>query len=408
MSTENTSDATAVPSCRIDTLTLTYRAPTVSVYDDICDLAYQVNSYVDGGRPLKFKGKGKHFTHVFSGGGLVVLEGTPPVNSDGSASEARNAGCLALTLNGQFFAACDVTERQALLLQFSAQQGFYHCTRMDGQITIVNPEQSAEWIVSEVDDGALWAAGFQSQRVYGTKNRDGDFVSGATQYWGGLGSEITARSYNKGLEAGWSEPAVRHELQLRKTRARDRFIQLRGALQRQSEAAPLFLTAEADFVKTMLSQDLDYRDTGKWRGKRKPKNWAQSAPTAGWWREATGCATDDFEYSRRPKSDLDQSDEARRAQYGRKEALKILKDAINSDQLIQEVLMDSFLKNVLMTREGDAALIALELPEAELGAIQERLTALQGAAARYAETGCVFRADGAGWPFSETQNGPIG
>jgi hypothetical protein len=401
-------DRQAVPSCRLDTLSVTFRAQTLDRYDEILNLGFQLNSYVDESRPLRFAGKGRHFSHVFMGGGLVALEGTPPLLPDGSPNEARNAGVVSLTLNGQFFTACDAGERAGLLLQISSQPGFYHCTRLDGQITLVEPEVSAEQVVRDVEAGRLWAARFQSQRCFGDRNRDGLFLNGCTQYWGGKGSDLTARTYDKAAQAGWNQPAVRHELQLRGTRANDRFIQLKGALKRQQQSPPLLLTAESDFVKAMLSQDLDYRDTSKWAGRRKPKNWAQSAPTPGWWREATDGATDSFEYSKRPKSDLDQTYEAWLDQYGRKWVLKLLKDSINTGEGLQDRAMDALLKALGRTREGDAALVHQELAGVELGAVQERLGQLQAAAARYAETGSVFRGDGAGWPFDEEQTAPHG
>jgi len=398
----------AIASCRVDTVSVTFRAPTLDLFDDILDLGYQLNSYVDETRPLKCTGRGRHFSHVFTGGGLVSLEGTPPLCSDLTPNEARNAGVVSLTLNGQFFTACDAGERAGLLLQVASQPGFYHCTRLDGEITLVEPEVTAEDIVRDVESGRLWAARFQTQRAYGDRNRDNDFVKGCTQYWGGKGSDLLARSYDKAAESGWDQPAVRHELQLRGTRANDRFIQLKGALKRQQHRPPLLLTAESDFVKAMLSQDLDYRDTSKWAGRRKPKNWAQSAPTPGWWKAATDGATDSFEYSKRPKSDLDQTFEAWLDQYGRKWALKLVKDSINSGESVQEQVMDAFLKALGRTKEGDGALIHQELAGVELGAVQERLGQLQAAAARYAESGAVFREDMTGWPFEKDQTAPHG
>lgn len=398
----------AVPSCRIDTVSVTFRAPTLDLFEEILDLGFQLNSYVDETRPLKCIGKGRHFSHVFSGGGLVSLEGTPPLRSDLTPNDARNAGVVSLTLNGQFFTACDAGERAGLLLQVASQPGFYHCTRLDGEITLVDPEVTAEDIVRDVEAGRLWAARFQTQRAYGDRNRDNDFVRGCTQYWGGKGSDLLARSYDKAAESGWVQPAVRHELQLRGTRANDRFIQLKGALKRQQRRPPLLLTAESDFVKSMLSQDLDYRDTSKWAGRRKPKNWAQSAPAPGWWKAATDGATDSFEYSKRPKSDLDQTFEAWLDQYGRKWALKIVKDQINSEEFVQEHVMDAFLKALGRTKEGDAALIHQELAGVELGAVQERLGQLQAAAARYEERGAVLRDDMTGWPFNEGETAPHG
>ena len=380
-------EKTAIPSCRLDALSVTYRTPTTDSFEEILDFGYQLNSYVDDSRPLRVAGTGRHFTHVFRGGGLVVLEATPPVTTDGSINEARNAGVVSLTLNGQFFGACDASERAALLLQVRRQSGFYHCTRMDAQLTIVDPKVTAEDIVRQVEEGRLWAARFQTQRVYGSRNRDGLFTEGVTQYWGGKGSDLIARSYDKAAEQGWEQPAVRHELQLRGDRANDRFIQLQGALARQETAPPLFLTAEGETVKAMLSQDLDYRDTGRWAGKAKPKNWAQSAPTPGWWKEAVGEARDSFEYSKRPKTDLDQTFEAFLDQYGRKFALKCIKDAVNSDELVDEVVMGAFLECVKRTKEGDAQAIAQELAGVELGAIQERLGALQRTIRRWEDKG---------------------
>jgi hypothetical protein len=322
---------------------------------------------------MQYRGRAKHFSQVFRGGGLVVLEGTPPRASDGSPSEERNAGVLALILNGQFWESLTASERADLFLLVVSQRGYYHCTRFDGQITIVDPEVSAEQIVQLVEEGSLWAHGFRTQRVDGNRNKDGIFVGGATQYWGGRGSDKIARSYNKAAERGWDGSAARHEVQLRGQRASDRAIQMKGALMRQKDRGPLLQTAEQEMIKAMLGQDLDYRDTNRWAGKEKPKNWAQCAAPPGWWQRAVGEATDPFEYSKRPKADLDQAYEAFLDQYGRKFALKVLKDACNTDGDVEYGLLGAFLECVRRTKEGDAQVIAQELPEIHLGNLQELL-----------------------------------
>lgn len=382
-----TEASTAIPSCRIDSFTGTYRAPSMDRYEELLNFAYQINGYVDESRGLRFTGKGRHFQQVFTGGGLVTVEGTPPLDPDGSVNSARNAGMLAITYNGKFFEALDASERAQLILDTARQPGFYHCTRLDAQLTIVEPEVTAQDVIEEVAAGRLWVLGFQTQRVYGNKNREGEWVDGCTQYFGGKGADRVVRAYDKAAEQKWDTPAVRHELQLRGDYARDRFIQLRGFLQRQQQRPPLLQTAEQEFVKMALKQDLAYRDTSRWEGRRKPKNWAQVAVEPQWWTRAVGEASDSFTYSRRPKSTLDQAVEAFLDQYGPKVSEYVLKGALSQGELVQEVLLDLFLKMVDRTGDNAAERIHQELAGVEYGQVQEFVAAWQAWAKEYREGG---------------------
>jgi hypothetical protein len=376
---------TAVPSCRIDSFTGTFKAPTIERYESLLNFAYQVNGFLDESRPLRLQGKGKHFQQVFSGGGLVTVEGTPPTDADGSINQARNAGVVSITYPGKFFEALDVSERAQLLLDTARQEGFFHCTRLDAQLTQVDPAMTAQAVIEQVAAGKLWVLGFKTQRVYGNRDRDGNWVAGCTQYFGGKESDRQVRCYDKAAEQGWDRPAVRHELQLRGDCARDRFIQLRGALQRQQERDPLLQTAEQDFVKMALKQDLAYRDTARWAGRPKPKNWAQVAVEPNWWTEAVGSTVDSFSYSRRPKSTLDQAVEAFLDQYGPKVAEWVLKRALLDGEPVQEALQDLFLKMIERTGENATERIFQELPGADYGRVLEVVQRYQRFAADYRE-----------------------
>jgi hypothetical protein len=78
-----------------------------------------------------------------------------------------------------------------------------------------------------------------------------------------------------------------------------------------------------------------------------------------------------------------------------------LRDSLASEEFLEEAAMRLALDCLARTKQGDAEQIWAELPESDLGVIQERLAALQAAAARHAENGSVFRADGKGWPMAE-------
>jgi len=380
-----TDDRTAIPSCRIDSFTGTFKAPTQDRYEELLNFAYQINGFVDPSRPLRYQRKGQHFQEVFTGGGLVTVEGTPPLDPDGSVNNARNAGVVAITYPGKFFEALDSSERAQLLLDTARQTGFYHCTRLDAQLTQVDPLMTAQAVIAEVAAGRLWVLGFRNERVYGNRDRDGNWISGCSQYFGGRESDRQVRCYDKAAEQGWDRPAVRHELQLRGDCARDRFIQLRGALQRQQGREPLLQTAEQDFVKMTLKQDLAYRDTSRWTGRPKPKNWAQVAVEPAWWTQAVGEARDSFAYSRRPKTSLDAAVEAFLDQYGPKVAAWILKQAINADETAQEPLQRLFLEMLNRTGDNLADRVFQELPGAEYGQVEEVVLRYQRFAAEHAE-----------------------
>jgi hypothetical protein len=176
---------------------------------------------------------------------------------------------------------------------------------------------------------------------------------------------------------------VRHELQLRGDCARDRFIQLRADLLRQQGREPLLQTAEQDFVKMTLKQDLAYRDTSRWAGGPKPKNWAQVAVEPAWWSQAVGEARDSFAYSRRPKTSLDAAKQACSDQYGPKLVAWVLKQAINTSQAPQRVLHRLFVELVSLTGDNLAERVFQELPGAEYGQVQEVVLRFQRFAAEF-------------------------
>ena len=144
--------------------------------------------------------------------------------------------------------------------------------------------------------------------------------SGAsTVMWGSPDSAVRARSYNKAAESGRDVPAVRHEVQLRRQPARDKFTALIEQL--QVEQAGEATTAENAFVQSVLNQHMAYLDTSrlaKLTRKNWPKNWAQRCEKADWWeKEVVTGDPKEIKTVWRLQKKLDDSVAASDAQYGR-------------------------------------------------------------------------------------------
>jgi hypothetical protein len=348
-------------SCRTDYLTTTFKVPTLESVDELMAYAYDLGERVLPGKTAFRPKPGKHFTHVYGHPAGLSLELTPPDAETDSGHQARNAGSAVLSLPGQIWGSLDAAERGVLMTDLRRWPGFYRCTRWDAQITILNPEIGAGEVVDQVEKGRLWPVGFGVGNPYGRKNLHGVYVDIPTQYFGGKESRVRARVYDKAAESRWTVPAVRHELILRREPADQHFRRLADRCQAETPLEPLFVTSEERTVKEALDQHLDYRDTSRWEGRPKPKNWAQSAPRVKWWRDALGNLHDPVAVAYKPALDLDGAVDACINQYGRKATLwAFIKGC--KDGTIEEAALEFFLRGVARWKKDDVEMILAELP----------------------------------------------
>ena len=77
-------------------------------------------------------------------------------------------------------------------------------------------------------------------------------------------------------------------------------------------------------VKQTLRQHLDLRDTSKWAGKKRPKNWAQDAPEVDWYAKLMDVAHDTLKPTHKQAATWERAQEVMIEQYGRKCAKQLM------------------------------------------------------------------------------------
>jgi hypothetical protein len=262
-------------------------------------------------------------------------------------------------------------DRRDLIADLSDWPGLVRTTRLDLQTTLLDPDQDAAWIVQEVAAGRLWPKGFGVGMAYANRNLHGDLHGACTQYFGGRESDVRSRHYDKAAEAGWEIPAVRHEVQLRNEPADQWFRRLGDRCQAEPALGPLLMTAEAATVKDALGSLVDFRDTSRWEGRRKPRNWAQTAPVPPWWSEVVGPSPTPLAVEYRPPGDLEATVTALKAQYGRKLGLWGLDRVLRASEAVPVTATALLLECIAQLDEGDWKVLAQLHPGVEVATIRE-------------------------------------
>lgn len=368
----------------MDYLRASFKIPTDESFDAlfglVLDLADRVLPNVQWGKVRA----ARHFLYVWSHPSGISLEASPPSAVGEGGKKPRNSGVALLNLPGAIWGSLDAKERSLLFVELGTFIGFYRCTRLDLQITQLEPAVSARKVVEDVRDGLLWPKGFGVGHLYGQTNLHNEFVGEPTQYFGGKESRIQARVYDKAAESGWDIPAVRHELKLQDEPAGDHFRRLLRRCLDERSTPPLLVTAEERTTKDALAQHLDYRDTSRWAGTKKPRNWAQSAPEVGWWREMLDHQHSPLTIQYRPASTLQRSFKACQEQYGRKVSLLAFIRAVGANDP-WGVFAEFFLSGVQRwTREDFQAACEL-MPEVPPDEIRRQFTQLTNLAAQHTE-----------------------
>ena len=296
-----------------------------------------------------------------------------------------NEGLSCIELTGRFFASTTQKFHQETFLAIKELRGLYHCTRLDAQITVLNPEVDALGVVQLVEDRCLWPVGFGRGQAYCERKQDGEIVGPVTQYFGAPSSRIRARCYDKQSEAGWPTPAVRYEVQMRREPADQWSRRLFRDCETERDTPPLLVTAESRNVRNIVGSELDLRDTSAWKDRDLPQRWAQYAPTPGWWQEAIGQAVDPLAVQYRRPVDLTATLDAGLDQYGRKAALELTRRAILEDRDMKDLLEETFFRGVARWRQEDQALLLALVPEKDHGQVQALYREFVNAAAKITE-----------------------
>ena len=300
-------------SCRLDWLSVSLFGATVRKQREQLSYFFSLLGAVSDGATWPEPSPAKFFQNSVAHEAGVAIKWTEP------GSGHTNQGLISVDIRGTAFLALEREHRKAMYLDIAEMEGFKQCTRIDAQRTVLNPLMSAEEIHEQLVAGTCWVKGQRAFRQMGPLSSRNVPSEASTVMWGAPESAVRARSYNKAVEAGWDVPAVRHEVQLRRQPARDKFNALIEQL--QVEQAEEATTTENAFVQSVLNQHMAYLDTSrlaKLTRKNWPKNWAQRCERAEWWdKEVVTGDPKEIKTQWRLQKKLEDSVAAGHAQYGR-------------------------------------------------------------------------------------------
>ena len=305
-------------SCRPDYATFTFKLHSTDDCSDLVDFANDVGYHVAPNGYLGEPRPGRHAAEVREHCSGISVELTHP------ESPRRNAGLGVLNIPGQVFAALDAKERYNLYEDVYSWRGFYRCTRLDTQLTVLNPPISMEEFCDEVQIGNIWAKNYSSGMPYGERGRDGNWRKPPTQYFGSPESPTRARIYRHGAKLDWKIPDIRFEVQQRKRNANDTFRALVKTTREEAHVEPLFLVNESILVKNVAMEKLDLRDTSQCDRAEMGSKWLRKAPRVSWYWDLVSAPEAPVERSAVPAKTLEQSVKAMKEQYGGKGIAKLL------------------------------------------------------------------------------------
>ena len=218
-----------------------------------------------------------------------------------SINAERNAGLSVLNLSGMYWALSSVQAQMKLLNHIHSFKGRFHYTRLDAQVTTLNPSQSAEQICEDILERRLWVRGYQGWKQEGLRDLDGNVINGASACFGAALSNRKATSYNKAAEQLWPIPARRDEVRLRNAWAEEHTSAICEAIAgAASEDAAI--DAYVNTTSAAIAQHMQYLDiTGT--PIPKPKNWARGKVAPKWWNETLEQKIEPIKLNRRPQND---------------------------------------------------------------------------------------------------------
>ena len=219
-----------------------------------------------------------------------------------SLEAQRNRGLAVVNFTGTYFGLSSVYEQMRLFQELHEFKGGYHFTRLDAQVTTLNPSQSAEQIVEDVENYRLWVKGYKGWKPEGLRDLEGQPVKGMSAIFGSPTSDRRAISYNKAAEQGWDTAARRDEVRLRGDWAERHVADIANAI---AGAACENEALDAYQLKTSaaIAQHMQYLDiTGT--PKPRPKDWARGKEAPAWWTETLETEHKPLQKTRKAKSDV--------------------------------------------------------------------------------------------------------
>ena len=284
-------------SLRPDWLATSFKSASEAHRQKVWALVQESVERVAPGMEWKTTTASRHFEVCFQHELGVRFE-TSPLEAE------RSNGCSLVNYQGKYFALSSVYEQMRLFEQLLTFKGRYRFTRLDCQVTTLNPTQSAEQIVKDVEERRLWIKGYQGWRASGLRDFDGNDVHGLSAHFGSPTSDRQATSYNKAAEQNWDVPARRDETRLRGQWAEQHTEAIATAIAgapSENEA----IEAYQRLTSAAIAQHMQYLDlTGT--PIPKPKNWARGKKAPKWWSETLETKHVPLKLNRRPQSDVEE------------------------------------------------------------------------------------------------------
>lgn len=342
-------------SLRPDWITRTFKSATKRHQTQVWDLVQAHTMKISDGKDFEVTNASRHFERCFRHECGVRFETS-------SLEAERNAGLSVVSFSGTYFALSSVYEQMRLIEHLFNFRGGYHWTRFDAQITTLNPSQSAEQIVEDINEGVLWIKGYSGWEPKGLRDINGNPCGGVSACFGAATSDKRATSYNKAAEQGWSTEARRDEARLRNEWAEVHMNKLATAVAGASSENAAIEAFQQE-TASCIAQHMQYLDiTGT--PKPRPKNWARKANAPKWWSETLETEIEPLRLSRKPESDIEERFGNMKTQWARTYAEYLShRVATGKSDSFCQASVDASLQLFQHAKREDIERMVSELPE---------------------------------------------
>lgn len=342
-------------SLRPDWISVSFRSATEKHRKQVWQIAQDHVAHVADDIDWETGAPSRHFEDCFRHDIGARFETSP-------CEAPLNGGTSVLTFTGRYFALSSVYDQMRLLEHLISFKGRYHFTRLDCQVTTLDPSQSAEQIVTDVRQKTLWVKGYRGWEARGLENINGEATNGLSACFGAPSSDRNATSYNKAAEQGWDTPARRDEVRLRGEWAEAHAVALGTAIAgaaTENEA----IEAYQRETSAAIAQHMQYLDL-KGQPIPRPKDWARSAKKPKWWSETLEQEHTPLKLSRKPEADCEERFRHMKKQWSRTFAEVVANRvatgrAEHADQALYDAAMELFSH----AKHEDVLEAALGLPE---------------------------------------------
>ena len=368
-----------MPSCRTDYATWTFRPAKEKDLQENIDWVANLANYVLPNGSWENPRKSRHFETLLQHDTGIVTEFSSTVPTH------QSAGMQVITIPGAVWGALTALDRLELITDVSCLNGFYHCTRWDAQLTVLDHQPDIYEILRLVKDGYIWPKRYANKEEKGKKNYLDEYTQSPTQYFGSTQSNAYVRIYDHGIKHKWDSSSVRFEVQLRKQWADDHFRRLLKRANTEMRGDDGDLHMEEMTVKQTLQQHCDLRDTSKWVGKKRPKNWAQDAPAVDWYAKLMDVSHDTLKATHRQAVTWERATEVMIEQYGRKVAKQLLCEMVDRDLQFPDVSVGLTSRLMAKLQPEDLLELLAVFPSETADSIRERFHALEAFGYKYQE-----------------------